>query len=87
MGTIGGMSLNDEVHISPPAPAHRGLTVAELSARVAQHLGFHPADVERLRGFAPLCDRGTARLPRDLTPDERQIVEFADAYVSAGPFS
>ena len=76
--------MNDDVDFPPAVTTgQRGMAVAELSARVAEHLGFHPADVARLRGFAPLCDRGTARLPRDITPDERQIVEFVDALVGA----
>jgi hypothetical protein len=81
---IGDMSLNDDLNLPPAATSRRCLAVAELSARVAEHLGFHPADVARLRGFAPLCDQGTARLPRDITPDERQIIEFVDAFVGAG---
>jgi hypothetical protein len=82
---IRGMSLNDDIDLRPGhATTQRGLAVAELSARVAEHLGFHPADVARLREFAPLCDRGTARLPRDITPDERQIIEFVDRFVDTG---
>jgi hypothetical protein len=82
---IGGMSLDDDLNFPVVAAAgRRGAAVAELSARVAEHLGFHPADVERLRGLAPLCEHGTARLPRDITPDELQIIEFVDAFVGAG---
>jgi hypothetical protein len=80
------MSLNDDLNLHPVAQDdyRRAATVAKLSARVAEHLGFHPADVERLRGVGPLCTAGTARLPLDITPDERQIIEFVDAYVSVG---